>query len=104
PPKHARAALHAKVSQLRRVLEEAEPGARELVALQDGGYLLGAMRDDVDAWRFLDLVRVARDHGAPRDGRRSSQKRSTCGGDPPTPTVKTNRSSALPSGVWTRSE
>ncbi|MFI6574903.1 BTAD domain-containing putative transcriptional regulator [Nocardiopsis sp. NPDC050513] len=61
PPQRAGAALHAKVSQLRRVLEEAEPGGRELVALRDSGYLLAAERDSVDAWRFRDLVGSARD-------------------------------------------
>ncbi|WP_242422052.1 BTAD domain-containing putative transcriptional regulator [Nocardiopsis sp. TSRI0078] len=60
PPEHASAALHAKVSQLRRVLDGAEPGGRELVVRKDAGYLLAAGRDTVDSWRFRDLVGSAR--------------------------------------------
>ncbi len=51
-------ALHAKVSQLRRALEEAEPGGRDLVESRSPGYLLHA--DDVDADRFAELIASAR--------------------------------------------
>ncbi|WP_051415458.1 BTAD domain-containing putative transcriptional regulator [Nocardiopsis sp. CNT312] len=61
PPQRAGAALHAKVSQLRRVLGEAETGGRELVALRGAGYLLEAERGAVDARRFRDLVGTARE-------------------------------------------
>ncbi|PSL57418.1 putative ATPase [Saccharothrix carnea] len=47
-------ALHAKVSQLRRALEEAEPGGRDLVESRSPGYLLHA--GDVDADRFAELT------------------------------------------------
>ncbi|MFD8528002.1 BTAD domain-containing putative transcriptional regulator [Streptosporangium canum] len=51
-PGNPAGALSAKVSQLRRVLEDAEPGARELVSHQPAGYLLKAETDavDFDAW------------------------------------------------------
>ncbi|MEV4249911.1 BTAD domain-containing putative transcriptional regulator [Streptosporangium canum] len=51
-PGNPAGALSAKVSQLRRVLEDAEPGARELVSHQPAGYLLKAETDAVefDAW------------------------------------------------------
>ncbi|MEV0973501.1 BTAD domain-containing putative transcriptional regulator [Microtetraspora glauca] len=49
-------ALSAKVSQLRRVLEDAEPGGRELVPLQPAGYLLKA---DTDAADFRSLLAEA---------------------------------------------
>ncbi|MFD0206973.1 MULTISPECIES: BTAD domain-containing putative transcriptional regulator [Saccharothrix] len=52
-------ALHAKVSQLRRALEEAEPGGRDLVESRSPGYLLRA--DDVDADRFAELTARARE-------------------------------------------
>ncbi|WP_431867664.1 BTAD domain-containing putative transcriptional regulator [Nocardiopsis eucommiae] len=66
PPENPGAALHAKVSQLRRALEGAEKDARELVTLRDAGYLLAVPRDGVDSWRFLDLLRAARGQDDPR--------------------------------------
>ena len=56
-------ALHAKVSQLRRALDEAEPGGRDLVESRSPGYLLHA--DDVDADRFASLTARARDAAEP---------------------------------------
>ena len=53
-------ALQAKVSQLRRALEEAEPGARELVRSGPPGYLLRAGPAEVDAARFAELAQRAR--------------------------------------------
>ncbi|MBB5082197.1 BTAD domain-containing putative transcriptional regulator [Nonomuraea endophytica] len=48
-PGNPLAALRAKVSQLRRALDEAEPGARLLVVTRAPGYLIDA---DTDARRF----------------------------------------------------
>ncbi|GAB2967850.1 BTAD domain-containing putative transcriptional regulator [Saccharothrix stipae] len=52
-------ALHAKVSQLRRALAEAEPGGRDLVESRSPGYLVHA--DDLDADRFAALTAQARE-------------------------------------------
>ncbi|RAY11066.1 AfsR/SARP family transcriptional regulator [Actinomadura craniellae] len=60
-------ALSAKVSQLRRVLEDAEPGARALVATRPAGYLLQVEGDRVDAHRFRSLVARARETAGPAD-------------------------------------
>ncbi|MGX2992918.1 BTAD domain-containing putative transcriptional regulator [Streptomyces sp. JNUCC 64] len=56
PPARAAAALQVRVSQLRRALEEAEPGARELVVSRAPGYALEAGPDAVDARRFARLL------------------------------------------------
>ncbi|MFI7449269.1 BTAD domain-containing putative transcriptional regulator [Nonomuraea sp. NPDC049714] len=56
--------LQTKVSQLRRALERAEPGGRELVAYQPAGYTLAA--GSVDALRFADLLTRARATGEAR--------------------------------------
>ncbi|MFJ8814731.1 BTAD domain-containing putative transcriptional regulator [Amycolatopsis thermoflava] len=48
--------LQTKISQLRRTLEAAEPGARALVVRQPPGYALRAPEDAVDARRFRALV------------------------------------------------
>lgn len=54
--------LQTKVSQLRRVLEGAEPGGRNLVSYQAPGYV---MRVDVDVARFRELVaRAKADQGS----------------------------------------
>ncbi|WP_132118892.1 BTAD domain-containing putative transcriptional regulator [Actinocrispum wychmicini] len=50
--------LQTKISQLRRVLEKAEPGGRDLVAYHAPGYV---MRVDVDVARFRDLVARAKE-------------------------------------------
>ncbi|WP_068928032.1 AfsR/SARP family transcriptional regulator [Planobispora rosea] len=55
-------ALSAKVSQLRRVLEDAEPGGRELVAHHPAGYSLKAV---TDADRFHSLIAEAGRAGDP---------------------------------------
>jgi predicted ATPase/DNA-binding SARP family transcriptional activator len=52
--------LRSKVSQLRRVLEEAEPGGRDLLVSRSPGYLLRVDGDAVDAGRFEELLRRAR--------------------------------------------
>jgi DNA-binding SARP family transcriptional activator len=67
PPADPKAALQAKVSQLRRVLETAEPGGRELVLSAPPGYRLRVAPDAVDAGRFtalLDAARAERDQRA----------------------------------------
>ena len=48
--------LRAKLSQLRGVLEQAEPGGRERVVHSTAGYRLEVGADDVDAARFRSLV------------------------------------------------
>ncbi|MEU8798246.1 BTAD domain-containing putative transcriptional regulator [Spirillospora sp. NPDC048819] len=58
PPGNPANTLQTKVSQLRRTLEKAEPGGRELVAFQAPGYVLHAA--DLDAARFVALLDRAR--------------------------------------------
>lgn len=60
PPAKPLPSLRSKASQLRRALEEAEPGGRELVRHRTGGYLLAVDAQDVDAGRFAALVERAR--------------------------------------------
>jgi predicted ATPase/DNA-binding SARP family transcriptional activator len=60
PPRNPAGALSAKVSQLRRALEEAEPGGRKLVLSRPAGYLLQVDADAVDAHRFTSLIAEAR--------------------------------------------
>ncbi|WP_067175440.1 BTAD domain-containing putative transcriptional regulator, partial [Microtetraspora niveoalba] len=60
PPGNPAAALHVRVSQLRRALEEAEPGGRDLVVSQAPGYALRIDPDALDAARFARLVRESR--------------------------------------------
>lgn len=57
--------LQTKVSQLRRALDRAEPGARGLVAYLPAGYLLQVEDDAVDAARFSALVARARKEPEP---------------------------------------
>ncbi|MFG3498313.1 BTAD domain-containing putative transcriptional regulator [Streptomyces sp. NPDC047928] len=54
------ASLQAKVSQLRRALEDAEPGARDLVAHRSPGYVLDVPADALDVGVFRSLVAEAR--------------------------------------------
>ncbi|WP_166352216.1 BTAD domain-containing putative transcriptional regulator [Phytoactinopolyspora limicola] len=56
-------ALRAKVSLLRRALDDAEPGGREFVVHGPAGYLLRTNADDIDAGRFRILVERARNTG-----------------------------------------
>ncbi|MGB3441948.1 MAG: BTAD domain-containing putative transcriptional regulator [Actinophytocola sp.] len=56
-PADPTAALHVRVSQLRRALANAEPGGRELVMSQAPGYVLRT--DALDAARFAALVEQA---------------------------------------------
>lgn len=59
------AALQTKVWQLRRTLEEGEPGGRALVVSRAPGYLLDATPDMIDAGRFEELTAQARATGDP---------------------------------------
>ncbi|MFI6781500.1 BTAD domain-containing putative transcriptional regulator [Micromonospora sp. NPDC050276] len=54
-PANPAGALQVRVSQLRKALNDAEPGARDLIESRPPGYLLRA--DDVDADQFADLSR-----------------------------------------------
>ena len=68
-PADPAAALHVRISQLRRALEAAEPGGRDLVVSQAPGYALRAGPDPVnavDAARFAALVERARAADDPR--------------------------------------
>ncbi|REE95844.1 BTAD domain-containing putative transcriptional regulator [Thermomonospora umbrina] len=64
-PGNPAGALSAKVSQLRRILEDAQPGARALVPFRPAGYLLQVDDDRVDAHRFRALTGRARDTADP---------------------------------------
>ncbi|MFE5334062.1 BTAD domain-containing putative transcriptional regulator [Embleya sp. NPDC056575] len=59
-PRNPVATLQTRVSQLRRALEAAEPGGRDLVVWQPPGYRLAVSPDAVDAGRFRVLVERAR--------------------------------------------
>jgi predicted ATPase/DNA-binding SARP family transcriptional activator len=58
--------LSGKVTQLRRALEQAEPGGRRLVASPPPGYRLRIDTDAVDAGRFRALTARARQTTDPR--------------------------------------
>ncbi|MFD0662065.1 AfsR/SARP family transcriptional regulator [Thermocatellispora tengchongensis] len=66
PPDRPIPALHRKVWQLRRALEGAEPGARELVESRPPGYLLRPADRAIDACVFHDKVGRARETADPR--------------------------------------
>jgi predicted ATPase/DNA-binding SARP family transcriptional activator len=70
PPGNPTRALQAKVSQLRRVLDEAEPGGRELVVSRAPGYQLALVDGTLDAQRFT--VRAARARAEPDPGARAA--------------------------------
>ncbi|QKW33033.1 winged helix-turn-helix domain-containing protein [Actinomadura sp. NAK00032] len=55
PPRNPSGTLQARISQLRKVLDGAEPGARRLIALRPPGYALDVAPDAVDASRFAAL-------------------------------------------------
>ncbi|MER7619994.1 BTAD domain-containing putative transcriptional regulator [Streptomyces sp. NPDC126503] len=67
PPGNPPRALQAKVSQLRRALEEAEPGGRELVVSRAPGYLLAVPQGALDTHLFAELTARARAAGDPRE-------------------------------------
>ncbi|WP_222426562.1 BTAD domain-containing putative transcriptional regulator [Amycolatopsis rhizosphaerae] len=60
PPGNPVNTLQTKVSQLRRAFETAEPGGRELVVHRQGGYLLRAGPESIDAAGFRALTAEAR--------------------------------------------
>ncbi|MGA6173736.1 ATP-binding protein [Streptomyces sp. NPDC012600] len=60
PPRNPAGVLQTKVWQLRRTLEEAEPGGRGLVVSLASGYRLRAEGDEVDSGRFHRLTARAR--------------------------------------------
>ncbi|MEU4534491.1 BTAD domain-containing putative transcriptional regulator [Streptosporangium sp. NPDC023825] len=64
PPGNPAAALSAKVSQLRRVLEDAEPGCRDLVVRHPAGYVMRADTDVAGFLRLLDEAALAGDPSA----------------------------------------
>ncbi|MEU4403618.1 BTAD domain-containing putative transcriptional regulator [Streptosporangium sp. NPDC023963] len=64
PPGNPAAALSAKVSQLRRVLEDAEPGCRDLVVRHPAGYVVRADTDVAGFLRLLDEAALAGDPSA----------------------------------------
>ncbi|GLW09403.1 SARP family transcriptional regulator [Microtetraspora sp. NBRC 13810] len=66
PPGKPGGALRAKVSQLRRALEEAESGGRDLVVFGPSGYLIQTEPDSVDAVRFQRLLGRAHATGEAR--------------------------------------
>ncbi|WP_433555882.1 BTAD domain-containing putative transcriptional regulator [Pseudonocardia xinjiangensis] len=65
-PGHPGNTLQTKVSQLRKALEDAEPGGRELVVHQPPGYRLRAEACSVDARQFRALIARARASAEPR--------------------------------------
>ncbi|MEV0665245.1 BTAD domain-containing putative transcriptional regulator [Actinomadura luteofluorescens] len=65
-PADAPGALQVKVSQLRRALEDAEPGGRGRVVFQAPGYLLRVDPERVDACRFAAFLARARETADPR--------------------------------------
>ncbi|WP_328955946.1 BTAD domain-containing putative transcriptional regulator [Kitasatospora purpeofusca] len=68
PPGNPANTLQTKVSQLRRALEQAEPGGRELIAHRPAGYLLLVPDEAVDAARFTALTARARQAGEQQTG------------------------------------
>ncbi|TCC53107.1 hypothetical protein E0H75_05115 [Kribbella capetownensis] len=65
-PGNPTATLQTRVSQLRRALEDAEPGARELVQTGPAGYLIAVAPEAVDSGRFRALATRARQTGSAR--------------------------------------
>ncbi|MFC4010324.1 BTAD domain-containing putative transcriptional regulator [Nonomuraea purpurea] len=62
-PAKPTAVLQTKVSQLRRALQEAEPGGRDLVVSAPAGFALRAEPEAVDVGRFSALVARAYESG-----------------------------------------
>ncbi|NUR89653.1 MAG: AfsR/SARP family transcriptional regulator, partial [Nonomuraea sp.] len=55
-PGNPAAAVQVRVSQLRKALEDAEPGARDLIVSRAPGYVLDAPPGSIDADRFTALI------------------------------------------------
>lgn len=64
-PTNPRSVLRTKLSQLRSLLDQAQPGARDLLEHTAGGYRLSIKPEVVDAYRFRQLVDHARDLNNP---------------------------------------
>ncbi|MGK5672885.1 BTAD domain-containing putative transcriptional regulator [Micromonospora sp. URMC 106] len=65
-PRNPTNTLHTRVSQLRRALDTAEPGSRDLVVSQPPGYLLRLDPTATDVGRFRTLTAQARAAHDPR--------------------------------------
>ncbi|HET6989561.1 MAG TPA: BTAD domain-containing putative transcriptional regulator, partial [Kribbella sp.] len=65
-PVNPTATLQTRVSQLRRALDDAEPGARNLVQTSPAGYLINVAAEAVDSGRFRALATRARQTGTAR--------------------------------------
>ncbi|WP_166350885.1 BTAD domain-containing putative transcriptional regulator [Phytoactinopolyspora limicola] len=65
-PANPNGALQTRISQLRRVLDDAAPGGRSVVASQAPGYVLDVDPDDIDTGRFQALVAQAHAAGDAR--------------------------------------
>ncbi|GAA1606934.1 hypothetical protein GCM10009789_71570 [Kribbella sancticallisti] len=63
-PRNPGATLQTRVSQLRRALEAAEPGARDLVVWQPAGYSLALPPESLDSSQFRTLTTQGRDTAA----------------------------------------
>ncbi|MEU6711291.1 BTAD domain-containing putative transcriptional regulator [Nonomuraea sp. NPDC046802] len=66
PPRNPAGVVRTKVAQLRRALEQAEPGGHDLVVWQPPGYALRAGDEAVDVRVFGVLTRQAREEPAAR--------------------------------------
>ncbi|MEU5860909.1 BTAD domain-containing putative transcriptional regulator [Nonomuraea sp. NPDC047529] len=66
PPGNPAGALQVRVSQLRKALEDAEPGGKNLVVSRAPGYLLRTDPGALDAARFADLLTRAEAADSPR--------------------------------------
>lgn len=63
-PENPPAALRNQVSRLRRALARATPGGERLLITAPPGYRLAVSADDIDAGRFISLVRQATEEPA----------------------------------------
>ena len=75
-PVNPTATLQTRVSQLRRALDEAEPGARELVRTSAGRLPVSVAPEAVDSGRFRALATRARQTGNRADARRDARRRA----------------------------
>ena len=62
-PKNPSASVHNKIWQLRRTLDEADPGSKDLVQAMSGGYRLDHDSVDIDAATFERMVHDSRQLG-----------------------------------------
>jgi WD40 repeat protein/DNA-binding SARP family transcriptional activator len=64
PPPSAAKSLQVYVVRVRKMLAADSPAAADIVSRRGSGYVLGAARDQVDAFQFADLVARAREAAA----------------------------------------